>query len=522
MARPYWQNGKRYQVTALLDPLTATPRDFTDAYMDAGNFYTEIREFDNARTQYLAGIRANAKEMLAYQKRLANVLLLAGKRSDAEQVLNEILKDHPDETAARASRGALQLANGKPEDIDRAIADFKYLVEKEPANISFMYQLGRAYELRGAEEAAKGQYLAILRSDRANVPTLDALSHLYLREQRFDDAKRQAEVWLTVEPGNPSARLVRSATLAALGDYDQTRAALTGLIHDYPKLEGPYLQMGLLDVMQKRYDEAEQLFRKYYQPGRGDFRSLKGLVEVYRARGQNDKALATIQQELDKFPRSAEGRQLMAETATRAGKYDLAIEQYQQLRLLRPESPSVPLELGLLYEAKGQRDQAIMQIQAARQMNPKDPVAPAIMGKIREQAGQKQEALADYRESLRLDPENTSVMNNLAFALAETNGDQNEALRVARKALEKSPNNLDFADTLGWIYLKKKEIQSALQVFQGLRQKQPQNATFRIHLAMALLENGDASSAQRELMAARELHPSAAEQAQIQQLLAQL
>jgi Flp pilus assembly protein TadD len=113
-------------------------------------------------------------------------------------------------------------------------------------------------------------------------------------------------------------------------------------------------------------------------------------------------------------------------------------------------------------------------------------------------------------------------MNNLAYALAETNGDPEEALRVARRALEKDPNNLDFTDTLGWIYLKKNELPSALQIFRGLRQKQPQNATFRIHLAMALFASGDTGSAHRELVTAQELHPSSSELAQIKELLAQM
>jgi Flp pilus assembly protein TadD len=141
------------------------------------------------------------------------------------------------------------------------------------------------------------------------------------------------------------------------------------------------------------------------------------------------------------------------------------------------------------------------------------------MGKVLEQTGRSQEAIANYRDSLRLDPENASVMNNLAFALAENNGDLNEALQVALRAVQKSPNSPELADTLGWVYLKRKNIPSALQVFENLRQRQPQNASFRIHLAMALLEKGDRTSAHRELGAAQELHPSAELQLQIKQLL---
>ncbi len=145
-----------------------------------------------------------------------------------------------------------------------------------------------------------------------------------------------------------------------------------------------------------------------------------------------------------------------------------------------------------------------------------------MLGKVLEQTGRRQEAIGDYRESLRLDPENTSVMNNLAFDLVETNGDLNEAMTMARRAVEKSRGNVEFTDTLGWVYLKNKDTRSALQVFQTLRKQQPQNASFRIHLAMAYLESGDSSSAHHELGDAQQLNPSPEEQRQIKQLLSRL
>ena len=522
LARHYYNLGQHEQMTALLEKLTSRPQDFSNAYLDAGNFYVAIGDAPRAIQQYEAGMKAGSSNKLDYQERLAAVLLSAGKRNEAEAILDDILKDHPEDNAARSSRGALRVAKGTPADLDQAIADFKFIGEKEPGNVTYAYQLGKAYELKGMEEAAKAKYLAVLQMRPGDIPTLDALSHLYLREQRFQDAKRYSDMWLAIDARNPSARLVRSASLAGLGDVDQTRAVLKSLIQDYPKLEAAYLQLGLLSMLEKRYDEAEDLLRKHYQPGSGDFGPLKAIIDIYLKKNQFEKALAITQQELGKFPQSAELLQLLGETAARAGRYDLAIEQYRKLRQLQPQSLNVAVQLGLLLAAHGQFDQALSQFQAARGINASDPLVPALTARVLEQAGRRKEAIAGYRESLRLDPENASVMNNLAYALSQTGDDAGEALEIARSALRKNPGNPDFIDTLGCIYLKKKDLPNALNVFQSLRQKQPENATYRLHLAMALLEQGDVSTAQRELLAARELHPSDQELVQIQQLLAQM
>jgi Flp pilus assembly protein TadD len=242
------------------------------------------------------------------------------------------------------------------------------------------------------------------------------------------------------------------------------------------------------------------------------------MVEMYAARAQWDKAIAVVQREADAFPQSPELRRLLATTCGRAGSYDLAIEQFRKLQQMQP-APDIPLQLGLLYDAKGQFDQALTEFQTARQMNAKDPLPPAMLGKVFEQTLRWPEAVANYRESIRLDPGNASVLNNLAFALSENNGDLGEALQMARRAIDKNPGNLEFNDTLGWVYLKKKDIPSALQVFRNIRQKEPGNATFRIHLAMAYKESGDRGAARQELTAAGQLHPSTQEGLQIKQLL---
>ncbi len=374
LCRHYWSIGKREQATPWLSQITSRPQEFPEGHLDAANFFAENRDWNDAAIEYEAGIRSNPTNKLTYQKRLATVFLSAGKRLEAEKVLDEILKDHSDDDDAHASRAILRLASGTPAGSGPRIVDLKFLVGKQPGNLKYAYQLGRAYELKRADEAAKAQYLAILRLASSDIPTLDSLSHLYLREQRYSDAKRYSDQWLAVDALNPSARLVRSASLAGLGDLRQTRAVLTSLIHDYPKLEGAYLQLGLLDIQEKRYDDAEVVFRKHYQPGQGDLRLLKGMLEMYAARAQWDKGIRVIEKELEAFPQSVELRRLLAETAGRGSRFDLAIEQYQKLQQMQPAATDIPFQLGLLYDAKGQFDQAIAQFQAAHRLNPKDPL----------------------------------------------------------------------------------------------------------------------------------------------------
>ena len=56
-------------------------------------------------------------------------------------------------------------------------------------------------------------------------------------------------------------------------------------------------------------------------------------------------------------------------------------------------------------------------------------------------------------------------MNNLAFLLAETGESLDEALKLARQAVGKEPNNPAFLDTLGFVYLKRDKNDDAIDIF---------------------------------------------------------
>jgi Flp pilus assembly protein TadD len=210
---------------------------------------------------------------------------------------------------------------------------------------------------------------------------------------------------------------------------------------------------------------------------------------------------------------------LLASTADRAGRYDLAISQYQQLLSRDPKSARVCLRLGDEYRRKGDTDGAIAMFRQAQRLAPKDPGAAMLLANTLAMTGRAEQARPEFKHLLELRPDDPFVLNDASFNLAETGGDLDEALRMIQRALRKMPSRPDFADTLGWIYLKKKMTEPALQIFTSLVNKNPANPTFRYHLGAALLQKGDARGARAALHVALENKPSRDEMGKIQELL---
>jgi Flp pilus assembly protein TadD len=130
------------------------------------------------------------------------------------------------------------------------------------------------------------------------------------------------------------------------------------------------------------------------------------------------------------------------------------------------------------------------------------------------------EAVAAYRESVRLKPDDPLLRNNLAWHVALSGANIEEAVAMARTAMEKDPANVQFADTLGVIYLKSKQLDLALQTLQRVVNKEPSNPEFRIHFAQALIAQGQVQKARSELNFALSAKPlPAAQEEQIRKLL---
>jgi Flp pilus assembly protein TadD len=518
LARHYIRSGKAAEASHLLDQLLGDQKAFPQARLDVGDFYMEQKDWARARQLYAEGAQNDGKRKVTYLQRVVRADIAMNDRASAQSTLDQILKAQPDDPETQASRAALRMASNDPAQRKLAISEFKALVDRLPQEVNYRYQYAEALRTDGQSEAARQQYLAVVQQQPGNLAALQILADLSIREQRLDEALTYANRILSVRPGDVRASLVRSGALAAERRFVETRSVLTALSKEHADLREVQLQLALLDVEQKHYPEAEARFRKYYTPGKGDVRSLEGLVEVYRAQNRLDQAVALLKQDIEKGPQFNDVRALLARTAAQTGMKELAVSEYEQLARAQPDSGPVALQLGLAYQTNDNLSRAIGEFERAKKLAPQVASVHAFLGKALADAGRKNEAIASFRQSLALDNRNPWVMSKLAFLLAET-GDTDAAMKLAQSAVHDLPSDTSLLDTLGFIYMKKKDFSSAIHTFQDVVDKRPKDAGFRTHLGEALLASGDLSKGRLELQTAASLPATASDRSRIQALL---
>ncbi|NJK91892.1 MAG: tetratricopeptide repeat protein [Blastochloris sp.] len=94
------------------------------------------------------------------------------------------------------------------------------------------------------------------------------------------------------------------------------------------------------------------------------------------------------------------------------------------------------------------------------------------------------------RRSIQLNPKHHQALNSLAYLWANENRNLAEAEKLLTRALELSPNNPGYQDTLAWIYHQKGRYQEAHALLLLALEKLPLNPEILEHLGQVQLRLG--------------------------------
>jgi len=519
LAYHYAMTHREEEMRAELDALTGGGGAFPDARLQVGDFYERIHRLDAALTQYAAGEKEDRKKRKVYRKKMVEVLAAQGKNGDAAKLLEGVLREDPKDTEAIGLHASLLIADGQQSDLKQAIKELEPLARKS-ASVPLHYNLGRAYLTSGALEQARAQFTEALRINSKHVAARLGLAEAELAQGDGGLAARDATRALEMETGNPAGHVLRARAWMKSGENRRARRDLgVALGMDARSAEARF-ELAELNLRERRFGEAQAGFQGLI--GDGDARGVVGAIDVRALQGDWKGAIQIAEAEVRKEPAAPGYRSILAHLLLRAGEYGRAADQFQALIERNPQDEQSYLRLGDARAQLNDTRAATAAFEKAGELAPGDSTPDADLGILYDRAGKFVEARAAYETALRKQPDNATALNNLAYLEAERGADLDQALAYAQRARTKSPDDVNVIDTLGMIYVKKNLTDEGLRMLTDVVKRQPENATFRLHLAAAWYQKGDRTMARKELDAARRAKPSDAERGAIQKLSARV
>jgi Flp pilus assembly protein TadD len=518
LAEHYRRFGNTQQMTGTLARLLDNPKKFPQARLQVGDYYNRAGEQATALAYYQEGARAGGADKPVYRQRLVITMAALGRADEALAIAEEALRDQPHDAELRTLHALLMTQLRK---LDGAIQEWQGLVKEKSDDPVLRFHLGRALILNGRLEAGRGELREAVRLRADYLEPRMALASLALDSGQFQAAQEALEEVLAISPDNPDALVLRAGALQGLARYGEARAVLTGLKIRFPNTPGLDVESAFIKLREGKLAEAERVFRKRYQPGQDNLRPLVGLVETLTAEKRSADAQRALEAELATVPNRPPVQYLLADSYAASGNLEKAGKVFEQLAAAHPELPLPQERLGELQFRAGDVDRGLATLDKATKVAPRSIEPLMLLGLLQEQAQRFEDAKQTYRAALKLDAGNVEALNNLAFLTAETGGNLEEALHLAAAASQKAPNQPNVVDTIGYVYLKMKKGETALQVFRNLARKYPSNPTFRYHNGLALLEIGDKGEATKEFEAALAGQPLGPVAAKIKQALGQ-
>lgn len=483
----YADNDRKDEAIAVLEGIIESTPEYARARYKVGQVYLERKEYDKVGEQLTALLNMNDEDAEALQLK-ARSEMAQNRTEDAVNDLEEVLKKYPSGREALYLMAQARLALGQ---IDQARAFMADLDRYHPNYLKpDLLKIQVAFLAGDPAAAVNHANDLIAKADGATV-TLDQTEHM-------------------LQDLHVRAMTSRGLAYLEMGKIAEAKSDLGEILRLSPRSSSAMVDLAKVYAAEKNHEGALLLYEKALAVDTQNFDAMTGIVGTNIRLDRTAKAHAKVDEWIGANSGRGEvlaGLHYLKSTIFRAEKNAAAQEAELTLSLAADDSYLASYAAyGALLVSEGRADEAIVQYQKAVEKKPSAQVF-TLLGILEDARGNIGQAEQDYRKALEITPETPIAANNLAWLIAEGQGNLDEALQLASAAVAKNQSVAGFYDTLGYVYLKKGLFSPAVQQFRKAIALDEANAQrtgavptpgYRVRLGMALARSGDKESARRE------------------------
>jgi len=352
----------------------------------------------------------------------------------------------------------------------------------------------------GNYEDAAATIRQILKIDPGNPGLKKLLAEYYLRDKKYDEALKVIDDILTANPDDLDAHDKKAQVFLAENKWDTASVEYAYIIKQ------PNVPFDLKIKIGATYFEQSFKDSNLIPIAKGFFKAIdkdsaNWLVKMYLGAIALDEKNNSEAVEYFKAVKQLAGWNV--QVWARLGglyfdnrKYDVSVKILREAITAYPEDFTVNLIMGLSLAQLNKNDEAKVNLKKAVELNPKDITALSAYGYTLSQLKDNEEAViylkkallitpedvnllgtlgliydgqkkwnecdSVYEKALSIDSSNALLNNNFAYSLSERGIKLDWALKMAKIAIKAEPNNSAYLDTIGWIYFKTGDFNTAV------------------------------------------------------------
>jgi len=388
---------------------------FQHADRSSKSVFEQVPPSRNWRSVRELGMKNLAKAK-KYDPALPDIYLLeakfqalpGGDEREAVAALDEAIKLLKTKDQPKQLADAYVLRAQFVDDNDRKLADYEEALKADPKHSAARQGRALLYIEKGEHEKGIADLRTLLEQDADNPGIAAELAVALIKTKKFDEALKYCEEVIKLKPKATEGYKLRAQLRWIKED---TKGALEDL--------GEALSIDANDIS-----------------------ALLMLSRLYASEKKDAQAKADLDKALRLRPDLPQAIELRSILAAQKKNFADAIADIQTLLQSDPTNGEYRLQLATLYAGDKRPRKAIELITTVidgisdeKNAEQKELKGDALRqrGDALLSVGKHAEAVKDYEEALKLDPEDTGVLNNLAWVLATSPDD---AVRNAKRSLE--------------------------------------------------------------------------------------
>ena len=441
-------------------------------------------------------------------------------------------------------------------NLAKSRAVYDALIQLHPTSAYVFYKRGqlryRTQDIRGAEQDSRHA----LKINSDYIPAMWQLAQILAYRAYHNHTGEGVDNIITIlkritalDPDHRQAQEMLANLARQLREYDTAETALKALTRVMPFEPSFHKQLAELYRELERPQEAIDAYQRVVKINPRDIRALTALGHLYLGTDKLIEAQQTFTQILKWIPDDINGtfgiglvhqelaRQILAEKGERTAEVDThftASETYLQKTITAAKNRSENAQnraqrrvylnivnnalnaLGQVYISFEKFEAAEKAFTQLLSQNPRHVDGTYSIAAIYQTRGEFEKAEKYLRRTLKLMPDHAHALNALAYLYAEQGTNLSEAEDLVQRALQKSPTNGAYLDTLGWVFFKQKRFAEAVETLELANQYLPNTVEILMHLGDAYRKNNEPQKARQTLEQAQTIEP---ENRQIQERL---
>ncbi|KAA6464776.1 tetratricopeptide repeat protein [Acidobacteria bacterium AB60] len=377
-----------------------------DAYNLLGMIQANLQDFQGAEESFKKALQLKPSSTRARNN--LGGLYAAEKKADlAEKEFREVLKEDPANRDAHYNLGVLLMLKGAPA---LAVAQFQQV---HPADPPTRLQLVRAYFASKQTALALREAATLSSEQEKNVQVHFSLGVLLASEKQYKPAQLELEKADALQPGTFEILFNLGEDLYRSGDLGAAQAVLARALRARPDSPETLYLMAQVDVDQSRPLDALDLLIRARKADPQNIDIVFLMARISMSQDYFEDAIPLLESGLKSAPSRPDLLAALGESYFMAGQSEKSIEIFNKLIEVEGSARSYAF-LGLSYRNLGRFDEAIQQFQQGLKLDPKNALCLFNLGYIAARQGDAAGAETYLQKALQLKPDFADALLELA------------------------------------------------------------------------------------------------------------